>query len=50
MSDADPNAPLLVLPLHDRHAAAGARFAPFSGWDMPLQYTGIVQELSLIHI
>ena len=44
MSDTDPNAPLLVLALHDRHAAAGARFAPFSGWDMPLQYTGIVQE------
>jgi aminomethyltransferase len=23
---------------------AGARWAPFAGWEMPLQYTGIVQE------
>ncbi|MEX2446187.1 MAG: glycine cleavage system aminomethyltransferase GcvT [Dehalococcoidia bacterium] len=35
---------LRALPLHDRHARAGARFAPFAGWEMPLQYTGIVQE------
>ena len=32
------------LALHDRHAAAGARFAPFAGWEMPLQYQGIVAE------
>jgi len=32
------------LALHDRHERAGARFAPFAGWEMPLQYTGIVQE------
>ena len=32
------------LPLRDRHAAAGARFAPFAGWEMPLRYEGTVRE------
>lgn len=32
------------LALHARHEAAGARFAPFAGWGMPLQYEGIVAE------
>jgi aminomethyltransferase len=27
-------------PLHERHAALGAKFAPFSGWEMPLEYAG----------
>ncbi len=27
-------------PLHDRHAALGAKFAPFGGWEMPLEYAG----------
>jgi aminomethyltransferase len=27
-------------PLHDRHAALGAKFAAFGGWDMPLEYAG----------
>jgi len=32
-------------PLHDRHAALGAKFAPFGGWEMPLEYpTGVVKE------
>jgi aminomethyltransferase len=31
-------------PLHDRHVAAGARFAEFGGWQMPLQYAGVVEE------
>ena len=31
---------LLTSPLHQRHAAAGAKFAPFSGWSMPLEYAG----------
>jgi len=35
---------LIELPLREAHRRAGARFAPFAGWDMPLQYTGIVQE------
>ncbi|MHB1567714.1 MAG: glycine cleavage system aminomethyltransferase GcvT [Solirubrobacteraceae bacterium] len=31
-------------PLHDRHLAAGARMVGFAGWQMPLQYEGIVAE------
>ena len=31
-------------PLHGLHAAAGARLVPFAGWEMPLQYTGIIAE------
>ena len=31
-------------PLHDRHAAAGARLVPFAGWEMPVQYEGIRPE------
>jgi aminomethyltransferase len=27
-------------PLHDRHIALGAKFAPFGGWEMPLEYAG----------
>ncbi len=25
-------------PLHERHAAAGAKLVPFAGWEMPVQY------------
>ena len=28
---------LLRTPLHDRHAALGARLVPFAGWEMPVQ-------------
>ena len=27
-------------PLHDRHVALGAKFSPFGGWTMPLEYAG----------
>jgi len=27
-------------PLHDRHAALGAKLSPFAGWEMPLEYAG----------
>ena len=27
-------------PLHERHAALGAKFAAFGGWSMPLEYAG----------
>ena len=35
---------LKQLALRERHEALGARFAPFAGWEMPLQYAGIVAE------
>ena len=31
-------------PLHDRHLALGARMVPFAGWEMPVQYSGIIRE------
>ncbi len=31
-------------PLYDRHVAAGARVVPFAGWEMPVQYEGIIPE------
>lgn len=31
-------------PLHASHVRAGARMVPFGGWDMPVQYAGIVEE------
>ena len=37
--DAEAGA-LLKSPLHERHVAAGAKFAAFSGWSMPLEYAG----------
>ncbi|MEZ0580135.1 glycine cleavage system aminomethyltransferase GcvT [Nocardioides sp. MH1] len=38
------HATLSRSPLHDRHEALGAKFAEFGGWEMPLQYSGIVEE------
>jgi glycine cleavage system T protein (aminomethyltransferase) len=35
---------LLRTPLHDRHVALGARLVPFAGWEMPVQYEGVLQE------
>ncbi|MCG8600908.1 MAG: glycine cleavage system aminomethyltransferase GcvT [Verrucomicrobiales bacterium] len=31
-------------PLHSRHVELKARFLPFAGWEMPIQYEGIVAE------
>ena len=37
----DPSAGRLRRsPLHQRHAALGAKFAAFGGWSMPLEYAG----------
>ena len=38
------DAPLRKTALHDVHAAAGARLVPFAGWEMPVQYTGVMDE------
>ena len=35
---------LLRTPLHDRHVALGARLVPFAGWEMPVQYEGVIPE------
>src|SRR5580765_8203598 len=31
-------------PLHDRHVTLGAKMVEFGGWQMPLQYRGILEE------
>ena len=35
---------LLRTPLYARHVALGARLVPFAGWEMPVQYEGVIQE------
>jgi aminomethyltransferase len=35
---------LLRTPLHDRHVTLGARMVPFAGWEMPVQYAGVLPE------
>ena len=31
-------------PLHAEHVALGARMVPFAGWEMPVQYEGVIPE------
>src|SRR5579885_2370680 len=31
-------------PLHAQHVALGARMVPFAGWEMPVQYDGVIPE------
>lgn len=38
------NAPLRKTPLFEEHKKLGARMVPFSGWEMPVQYKGLVDE------
>src|SRR4051812_39735452 len=40
---ADPEK-LQRSPLDAQHRAFGAKMVPFGGWDMPLQYTGVLDE------
>ena len=39
-----PATPLRQTPLHDLHVALGARMVPFAGYEMPVQYTSIIEE------
>jgi aminomethyltransferase len=41
-------AELKRTPLYDRHVALGARMVEFGGWQMPVQYSGIVEEHSAV--
>jgi aminomethyltransferase len=31
-------------PLYERHVGLGARLVPFAGWEMPVQYEGVIPE------
>jgi aminomethyltransferase len=35
-------------PVHDRHVALGARLVPFAGWEMPVQYEGLIPEVRAV--
>jgi glycine cleavage system T protein (aminomethyltransferase) len=35
---------LLRTPLYEHHVALGARLVPFAGWEMPVQYEGVIPE------
>jgi aminomethyltransferase len=35
---------LLKTPLYARHVELGARMVPFAGWEMPVQYEGVMAE------
>lgn len=39
-----PAMTLFTSLLHHRHQQLGAKFAPFAGWEMPLEYTGVIAE------
>ncbi|MDA0769362.1 MAG: glycine cleavage system protein T [SAR202 cluster bacterium Casp-Chloro-G4] len=40
----DDNVHLQRTPLYDAHVKQGGRLVPFAGWEMPIQYTGILDE------
>jgi aminomethyltransferase len=35
---------LLRTPLYDSHRRLGAKLVPFAGWEMPVQYAGVIPE------
>ena len=39
-----PGRPPSTSPLDARHRALGARMGDFGGWEMPIQYTGVLEE------
>jgi aminomethyltransferase len=39
-----PNNPLRRTPLYECHLEQGARMVPFAGWEMPVQYAGVIDE------
>ena len=40
----EPSGPLKRTPLFDAHRQLGAKMVPFGGWEMPVQYAGILDE------
>ena len=36
---------LLQTELYDSHKTLGAKLVPFAGWEMPLQYRGVFEEV-----
>lgn len=40
--------PLHHTALYESHVAAGARLVPFAGWEMPVQYRGVIAEVRAV--
>ena len=38
------DAALRPTSIHDLHVQLGARMVPYAGWEMPVEYSGIVSE------
>ncbi|MES2461297.1 MAG: glycine cleavage system aminomethyltransferase GcvT [Armatimonadota bacterium] len=39
---------LLQTPLFDAHRGSNAKFSPFAGWNMPIQYAGVLPEVKAV--
>src|SRR5450432_3418907 len=44
MSEAASTAVLKKTPLNETHRRMGAKMVDFGGWDMPVQYSGVIDE------
>ncbi|MBL8605954.1 MAG: glycine cleavage system aminomethyltransferase GcvT [Myxococcales bacterium] len=44
MSEPTASGPLRRTPLYEEHVRLGGRIVPFAGWEMPVQFSGIVDE------
>ena len=44
MAEQTEREPLRRTPMYESHVALGGRMVPFAGFEMPVQYTGIVDE------
>ena len=42
------DAPLMKTPLYDWHVSRGGRMVDFAGWAMPVQFTSIIEEHTVI--
>ncbi|HEU4753918.1 MAG TPA: glycine cleavage system aminomethyltransferase GcvT, partial [Armatimonadota bacterium] len=42
------DAPLRRTPVYEQHVALGARMVPFAGWEMPVQYSGVLDEVKAV--
>jgi aminomethyltransferase len=43
-------ATLLRTPLYARHVSLGARMVPFAGYEMPVQYEGVIEEHKAVRL
>ena len=40
----EPSTALKTTPLFEAHKKLGAKIVPFAGWNMPIQFAGVIQE------